>query len=88
MSVCEAALERQIFTAHPINAQEKETASHIQTKTKAKEEKLKTENPKQCRNVMQVKNALLRSDFIFCFIKVSVLLFVKNESIAKINRLM
>lgn len=79
------ALERQIFTAHPINAPEKETAFRIQTKTKAKEEKLKTKNPKQCRNVTAVKNALLRSDFILCFIKVSVLLFDKNESIVKIN---
>lgn len=42
------ALERQIFTAHPITAPEKETAFHVQTKTKAKEEKLKTKNPKQC----------------------------------------
>lgn len=47
------ALERQIFTAHLITAPEKEQALRIQTKTKPKEEKLKTKNPNQCRNVTQ-----------------------------------
>lgn len=57
------ALERRIFTAHPITEPEKETAFPIQTKTKAREEKLKTKNTKQCKNVMLVKNESFYSLF-------------------------
>jgi len=52
------ALERQIFTAHPINATDKETTFCHQTETKAREER--QTDQKRCRNVMPKKNGPVR----------------------------
>ncbi len=82
MSVCVGGIGKADFIAHPITAPEKE-AEFCPNEDKSQRRKNKEQKPKSMQKCDAVNNALLRSDFILCFIKVSVLLFDKN-----INRLM
>ncbi len=82
MSVCVGGIGKADFIAHPITAPEKE-AEFCPNEDKSQRRKNKEQKPKSMQKCDAVNNALLRSDFILCFIKVSVLLFDKF-----MNRLM
>lgn len=87
-SVCVGGVGKADFYSTSHHPTRKRNGIPCPNEDKAREKKkIKTKILKQSRNVMLVKNELLRSDFILCCIKVSVLFSDKNETIANINTL-